>query len=143
MSPRFFQSQDVRPPLTRAQVTELQAACPRPPPLPPVVQPRRELAGQKINLAKIYPCANGWSVPSETGPNRYLVLLNDEDRRYGGDETPWARRPECSCPDNRMRHTRCKHIAAVMRKLAAYEITSGPLVREYEALMEAAREWTP
>ena len=132
---------NVRVPLTRAEVAQLQAAIPRPPPLPPTHPRRRELAGKQVNVAAIYPCANGWSVPSDTGHGRYLVLLNDEDRR-GPTDPWWDRFPQCSCPDSRIRHARCKHIAAVFRKLAPYEVTMGEATLDYQNIAGAAQEWS-
>ena len=103
---------------------------------------RRELAGQKVDLTTIQPLSDGWSVPSESGQGHYLVHLNDEDRRTSGDETPWARFPECTCADYRFRHARCKHIAAVFFKLASYEITMGEATQEFERISQAAQEWS-
>ena len=106
---------------------------------PPAPQTRREVAGQSIAPGRIKPSHGGWQVPSESGDGVYLVHLNDEDRRAQGDETPWSRRPQCTCPDNRVRHTRCKHIVAVFRKLAQHEITIGTAVVEQEAAWEWLR----
>ena len=110
--------------------------------MPPPWQTTRELAGEKVDIAEIYPLAGGWSVPSDTGRRRYIVRLNDEDRRtVPEDEPPWARRPECTCMDFQTRHARCKHICAVFRKLAAYEITMGEATQEYERIRQASQEW--
>ena len=109
--------------------------------MPSYFQTKREIAGEQIDIAEIYPLAGGWSCPSDTG-RRYLVYLHDEDRgSVPEDEPPWARRPECNCMDHRVRHTRCKHICAVFRKLAAYEITMGEATQEYETITRAAQEW--
>ena len=110
--------------------------------MPAYFQTKREIAGEQVNIAEIYPLAGGWSVPSDTGRRRYIVRLNDEDRRsVPEDEPPWSRWPECTCMDFRVRHARCKHIYAVFRKLAAYEITMGEATQEYESITRAAQEW--
>lgn len=132
---------NVRPPLSQAQVAELQAEMPKPPPRPPAIPSRRELLAQKIDLAQIFPLAGGWSVPSDTGRGRYIVVLNDEDRRLS-DAPWWERHPQCTCMDFQIRHGRCKHIAAVFRKLAPYELTMGEAVQEFERIMGASQEWS-
>ena len=110
--------------------------------MPTYSKTKRELAGEQIDIAEIYPLAGGWSVPSDTGHRRYIVTLNDEDRRRVPDEqAPWDRRPQCTCMDHRVRHARCKHICAVFRLLAAYEITMGEATQEYETISRAAQEW--
>ena len=110
--------------------------------MPIYFQTKRELAGEQIDIAAIYPLAGGWSVPSDTGHRCYIVTLNDEDRRsIPSDDPPWARRPDCTCMDFRVRHARCKHICAVFRKLAAYETTMGDATQEYERISTAAQEW--
>ena len=110
--------------------------------MPAYSKTTRQLAGEQIDIADIYPLAGGWSVPSDTGRGRYIVRLNDEDRRrVPDDQPPWARRPECSCMDFQTRHGRCKHIWAVLRLLARYEITMGEEVQRNEAIMQAAQEW--
>ena len=110
--------------------------------MPKSFQTKRELAGEQVDIAAIYPVDVGWAVPSDTGLHFYIVQLNDEDRRTTtDDEPPWARRPECTCMDHRVRHGRCKHIAAVFRKLAAYEVTFGEATLEYESITRAAQEW--
>ena len=98
---------------------------------------RREIASDAIAVETIQPSPHGWRVPSESGDGFYLVNLNDEDRRSSGDEDRYSRRPDCTCADHQYRHARCKHIAAVFRKLAAFEITMG----EIAATLEVAREW--
>ena len=109
------------------------------PPKPVIFQTKRELAGEQIDVAEIYPLAGGWSVPSDTGRRRYIVRLNDEDRRsVPDDQPPWARRPECTCMDFRVRHRNCKHVWAVFRLLVEYEITMGRAVQ----ITAAAQEWT-
>ena len=99
------------------------------------------MAGLRIAVTAIYPIEGGWSCPSESGPGRYVVTPNDEDRRSAGDEPWWLRRPQCTCPDNQIRHARCKHIAAVFRLLAAYEITMGESNMQYLHISGAAQEW--
>ena len=111
--------------------------------MPEYPRTKRELAGEQIDIAQIHPLAGGWSVPSDTSSSRrYIVRLNDQDRRsVPEDEPPWARRPECTCMDFKVRHGRCKHICAVFIKLAAYEITMGEATQEYETISRAAQEW--
>ena len=101
------------------------------------IRTRREIAGDSIPADLIQPTPDGWRVPSDSGNRHYFVQLNDEDRRSAEEPAPYSRRPHCTCADHRYRHERCKHIAAVFKKLAAFEITMGEVGR----IAEAAQEW--
>jgi transposase len=61
---------------------------------------RKERGKLLLKRVKIERTSEGWKVQSSSGNNFYFVKFNGHE-------------PECTCPDCRMRHKKCKHIYAV------------------------------
>jgi transposase len=88
----------------------------------------REQRGQLIaENARIIKTEQGWIIPSQSSSQKYLVSFNGE-------------KPECNCPDCKLRQNKCKHIHAVEFYIKK-EINKEGIISEMRRIKIYSQDW--
>jgi len=89
---------------------------------------REERGKLLLKRVKIEKTSEGWKVQSSSGNGFYFVKFNGHE-------------PECTCPDCRMRHQKCKHIYAVELYIRQEIDQQGRVTQTNGVKISYSQEW--